>query len=61
MPHQLTVPLMAPRIIGGSIAWLILLSPALAEGLAVGVAYGIWAAVDVAATAVLAPAFSKNR
>jgi small multidrug resistance pump len=49
-----------PAIIGGYIAAFVLLSLALAQGLALGVAYGIWAAAGVATTAVLARAIFKE-
>lgn len=41
-------------VAGGYLLAFVLLSLALAEGLALGVAYGVWAASGVALTAVLA-------
>ncbi|KGH48258.1 cation transporter [Modestobacter caceresii] len=43
-----------PLIAGGYLACFYLLTLALREGLAIGVAYGIWAAGGVALTAVIA-------
>jgi len=43
-----------PAIIGGYLFAFVMLSLALSEGIALGVAYGIWAAAGVALTAVLA-------
>lgn len=43
-----------PPIAGGYLLAFVFLSLALSEGLALGVAYGIWAASGVALTAVLA-------
>ncbi|MTD12899.1 QacE family quaternary ammonium compound efflux SMR transporter [Nakamurella sp. YIM 132087] len=43
-----------PAVVGGYVAAFVLLSFALGHGMALGVAYGIWAAAGVALTAVLA-------
>jgi small multidrug resistance pump len=49
-----------PVIIGGYLFAFVMLSLALAEGIALGVAYGIWAAAGVALTAVLARVIFKE-
>lgn len=43
-----------PLVLGGYAACFVLLSFSMRHGMPVGVAYGIWAAIGVAATAVLA-------
>jgi len=47
-------------VVPGYLAAFALLSAALGEGLALGVAYGIWAATGVAATAVLSRILFKE-
>jgi len=47
-------------VIGGYVAAFAALSVALADGLPLGVAYGIWAATGVAATAVLSRVIFKE-
>ena len=44
----------APVVIGGYIVSFVFLSLALRNGIAVGVAYGIWSATGIALTAVIA-------
>ncbi|WJY88695.1 DMT family transporter [Corynebacterium confusum] len=47
-------------VIAGYVAAYVFLSLALLEGMALGVAYGIWSAVGVALTAVLSFLFFKE-
>lgn len=44
----------APVVLGGYLACFVLLSLTLRHGMAVGVAYGIWAAAGIALTAIIA-------
>ncbi|WP_433393727.1 DMT family transporter [Micromonospora sp. KLBMP9576] len=44
----------APVVVGGYVSCFVFLSLALRNGMAVGVAYGVWAAVGIALTAILA-------
>lgn len=44
----------APVILGGYVICFVFLSLALRAGMAVGVAYGIWAAAGIALTAIIA-------
>ena len=43
-----------PAVVGGYLLAFVFVSLALAEGMALGVAYGVWAAAGVALTATLA-------
>lgn len=53
-------PLWFGAVIGAYVAAFAALSVALADGLPLGVAYGIWAATGVAATAVLSRVLFKE-
>jgi small multidrug resistance pump len=44
----------APLIVGGYVICFVFLSLALRNGMAVGVAYGVWSAAGIALTAVIA-------
>jgi small multidrug resistance pump len=44
----------APVVVGGYLVCFIFLSLALRSGMAVGVAYGVWAAAGIALTAIIA-------
>ncbi|MCX4391199.1 multidrug efflux SMR transporter [Micromonospora peucetia] len=44
----------APVVVGGYVTCFVFLSLALRNGMAVGVAYGIWAAAGIALTAIIA-------
>ncbi|WP_026257244.1 DMT family transporter [Actinopolymorpha alba] len=49
-----------PAVVAGYVVSFVCLSFALREGMAIGVAYGIWAATGIAATAVIARAAFKE-
>ncbi|MEU2663353.1 SMR family transporter [Micromonospora sp. NPDC007220] len=44
----------APVVVGGYVTCFVFLSLALRAGMAVGVAYGVWAAAGIALTAIIA-------